>query len=106
MKKPIKKAKGKTVSKHTAAKKEAPKKKVDYKEMWKGMPEFVQEDARPIKQILVGFATPEDILKFSKLVGQPITDKTRSIWYPKVEDDGALDKRWSFKVPTKKAKKK
>lgn len=77
-------------------------KKIDYKEMWKGMPEFVQEDAGPIKKVLVSFATPEDILKFSKLVGQPITDKTRSIWYPKVEEDGALDKRYT----TKKAKKK
>lgn len=83
------------------------KKKVDYKGMWKGMPEFVQEDATPIKQILVGFATPEDILKFSKLVGQPITDKTRSIWYPKVEEDGALDKRWTTaEVKPKKSKKK
>lgn len=83
-------------------KKTVSKQKVDYKEMWKGMPEFVQEDARPIKQVLVNFATPEDILKFSKLVGQPITDRTRSIWYPKVEEDGALDKRYT----TKKTKKK
>jgi hypothetical protein len=69
--------------------------KIDYKEHWKGMPEFVAGDKQPIKQVLVGFANKEDMLRFSKLVGQEITAKTRSIWFPAVDTDGAINKRYT-----------
>ena len=80
------------------------KKKIDYMKMWDGMPEYVQESAQPIQKIIVGFATQEDILRFAKLVGQPITPKTRSIWYPPLVNKPIYNKRWSDKK-TKRAKK-
>ena len=52
---------------------------------WEGMPEFNQKDLSAMKAIRVNFASQEDIDKFSKLVKQKITLKTRSIWYPKAE---------------------
>ncbi|GAG01455.1 unnamed protein product, partial [marine sediment metagenome] len=58
---------------------------VDYEEMWQGMPEFEQEDKTEIKSIKINFATQEDIDRFSELIGQNITEKTRSIWYPEQE---------------------
>lgn len=70
-------------------------KKFDHKEHWKGMPEFNQPNMKPVHQVLVGFANKEDMHKFSKVVGQSITAKTKSIWYPEVLETGALDKRWS-----------
>ncbi len=76
-------------------------KKVDHKKLWEGMPEYKQEDARPIKQITVGFATEEDMLKFSKLVGQVITAKTRSIWYPPLIEKPIYNKRWADKKKSK-----
>jgi len=59
-------------------KEEKPKavKKVDYKEHWKGMPDFHQPNMKPIHQVLVSFQTNEDMHKFSKLVGQQVTAKT------------------------------
>lgn len=78
----------------------APKEKVkrfDPKEHWKGMPEFHQPDAGPVKQLIVNFENMENVHKFSKLIGQPITAKTKFVWYPEVPIEGAIDKRWSDK---------
>lgn len=68
--------------------------KIDYKEHWKGMPEFISENFKPLKQIIVAFASKEDILKFSKLVGKEITAKTRSIWFPPISNVPMFDKRY------------
>lgn len=56
---------------------------------WVGMPEFHQDDQMPHFQLIVNFATPEDVEAFAELVQQPINrtvgEKTKHIWYPKVE---------------------
>ena len=49
---------------------------------WAGMPEFVQEDLRPIQRIVVNFETKKDVDEFSKLIGQKLTYKTDTIWFP------------------------
>lgn len=46
------------------------------------MPEFVQNDARPVQKIVVNFSTPDDVQQFAKLVGYDLTPKSRSIWFP------------------------
>ena len=58
---------------------------VDYDELWQGMPEFEQEDQGAWQTIKVHFASEDDRGEFSHLIGQPLTDKTKSIWYPKRE---------------------
>lgn len=50
---------------------------------WDGMPAFAQEDLMPWKSMIVNFVSPEDLQAFAKLVGQTLTPRTRSIWYPK-----------------------
>jgi hypothetical protein len=52
---------------------------------WKGMPEFEQEDQLAHRQVIVSFSCDEDADSFFKLVGQSVTPKTKSIWYPKQE---------------------
>ncbi len=52
---------------------------------WKGMPEFEQEDLSSYQRIAVHFENPEAVAEFAELIGQKLTDKTRSIWYPEVE---------------------
>jgi hypothetical protein len=63
---------------------------IDFEKEWQGMPEFEQNDLSPMKSIKINFACLADIDAFSELIGQKITDKTRSIWYPKAkqQDDG------------------
>lgn len=53
-----------------------------WQEEWQNMPEFIQEDKEPYQSIVVSFETKEDVQKFSELVGQKLTYKTKSIWFP------------------------
>ena len=55
----------------------------DPREHWQGMPTFEQEDKLGIQQIVVHFETREDVAAFAKLVQQPITERTNSLWYPR-----------------------
>lgn len=66
----------------------------EWKKYWKGMPEFENEDNPPFKKIIVSFRTKEDYEDFAKLIGQKMTDKTKSIWHPRlnVEENRLL--RW------------
>lgn len=57
----------------------------NWKEEWKGMPEFKQEKKEPYSKIIVRFKTKEDLDEFAKLISQKLTDKTKSIWHPKLE---------------------
>ena len=63
-----------------------------WKEHWRDMPEFSHEDLTPEKSIIVHFACQEDRDAFAKLVGQTITYKTQSLWYPKAEIDRMVTK--------------
>lgn len=58
---------------------------INYDEMWQGMPEFEQEDKSSYQSIHVHFRNAEDVKEFAELIGQRLTDKTRSIWYPQAE---------------------
>ncbi len=54
---------------------------IDAADMWKGMPEFEYKE-RAIKSIQVHFEKQEDYEDFARLIGQTLTDQTRSIWHP------------------------
>lgn len=53
-------------------------------EEWKDMPEFVQEKQEPYAKVIVRFATEKDLQEFSNLIGQKLTNKTKSIWHPQL----------------------
>ena len=57
----------------------------DWKQEWLNMPEFENQDCSPVKSIKVSFASEEDIQKFAELIGQTVTMKTRTVWYPKAK---------------------
>jgi len=56
-----------------------------WREHWKNMPEFVQEDLTPYRVINVRFRNEEDVIEFEKLMNQRITEKQKTIWYPYAE---------------------
>ena len=66
----------------------------EWKAMWEGMPEFVQKDLQPVKQLIVSFETEADVKAFAELVGQTITMNTRSIWYPEAEIGHFADRKY------------
>jgi hypothetical protein len=55
-----------------------------WKKEWQGMPEFTQEKVEPYAMIQIRFETKADMDDFAKLIGQPLTIKTQSIWHPKL----------------------
>lgn len=62
---------------------------------WKDMPEFNQPDATSFRHIIVHFNDQESVDEFSELIGQDLTDKTKSIWHPKQERMDTESKRYS-----------
>lgn len=61
---------------------------------WKGMPEFVQEDNPPARKLTIYFRTEEDRIVFSNLINQDMTEKTKSIWHPKLDRTANAKLRW------------
>jgi len=55
---------------------------------WQGMPEFEQESI-PIRTIHLHFLSDEAVVEFAKLLEQTITDKTKYLYYPKLEPTNA-----------------
>ncbi len=55
---------------------------IDAAELWKGMPDFEQEDQESWKSIKVHFANQDDYEAFARLLNQTLTPITKSVWYP------------------------
>ena len=49
---------------------------------WQQMPEFVQEKQAPFACINFRFENEHDLHEFAEIVGQKLTSKTKSAWYP------------------------
>jgi hypothetical protein len=67
----------------------------DWKETWAGMPDFAQRNLMPWQTVQVHFANRPDRMAFAKLVDQPITDDTKSLWYPKAVIAHVAEKRYA-----------
>ena len=61
---------------------------------WVDMPEYDNTDKTPIKRLVINFSNIEDIPKFAAIIGQKLTDKTRSIWYPEQPNKNTESKRY------------
>jgi hypothetical protein len=59
-----------------------------------GMPDYNVVDLRPNRAIILNFKNDDDVAQFAKLIDQPITDKTRSLWFPKDEIASEKDRTW------------
>lgn len=49
---------------------------------WWGMPEYRHRDLSGVQKVVVHFKTRADVEAFARLVGQEVTERTRSLWYP------------------------
>jgi len=65
-----------------------------FKKYWKGMPTFDQNDNPPFRQLYLNFRNEEDYNEFAKLVDQQLTEKSKSIWYPKLDIEENSLHRW------------
>ena len=65
-----------------------------WKKYWLNMPEFIQENNPSYKSITVKFRTKEDFDQFSVQIGQELSEKTKSIWYPRLQVIANRHYRW------------
>jgi hypothetical protein len=65
-----------------------------WKSQWQGMPEYTQNNKNSYRSITMKFRNEEDYKDFSQKIGQEITDKTKSIWHPKLNVTKNLKLRW------------
>lgn len=61
---------------------------------WEGMPECVSDDLTAFDSVKVNFANAEDREAFAALIGQTVTESTRSLWYPPAPIGRYADKRY------------
>lgn len=63
---------------------------------WQGMPEFVQQKQEAYATLTVRFDSEEDLQEFAALIGQKLTQRTKSIWHPHRPHCGGPNsgKRW------------
>jgi hypothetical protein len=66
-----------------------------WKEKWAGMPDFEQEDLESWGAVKVHFKDREARDSFADLIGQALTERTRSIWFPPAEIGRYADKRYA-----------
>ena len=66
----------------------------EYETEWRGMPEFHQPDNGAFRQIIVSFDDQAGIDAFARAIGQSLTDKTKSVWYPPRERNNVVDLFW------------
>ncbi len=72
-----------------------------WKEEWNDMPEYSNKDLEPYQTIMIHFKDEADRIAFAKLIGQKITYKTKSLWYPPAEIGITTDRRWIDKEEVK-----
>ena len=69
-----------------------------WKEVWRGMPSFNQEDLTSFQAIKVHFRNLEDRAAFAKACGLRVTDTTQSLWYPQMPFADNTNKRWVTRI--------
>ena len=57
---------------------------------WENMPEFVNEKNDAYRKIIISFDKEEDVQDFARVLGQNITDKTKSLWWPAKRKDNDI----------------
>jgi hypothetical protein len=55
---------------------------------------FGQNESWKEVSVRINFANADDLRKFADLIGQPITTKTASVWYPAQAKELLSDKRY------------
>jgi hypothetical protein len=64
-------------------------------DIWRGMPEFLQRDLSPKRQLIVNFSSVEDFEEFSRRLGQRIGPRVPSVWFPEVVVQSEYGFLWS-----------
>lgn len=65
---------------------------LDTEEHWQDMPSFEHSDQSPFRSLTINFVNKEAVDTFFQLIKQDYTDKTKYVWFPKIEKNIIKDK--------------
>jgi site-specific DNA-methyltransferase (adenine-specific) len=65
---------------------------LDTEKEWEGMPSFEHDDLSPYMAIRVNFVNKEAVETFFKMIKQDYTEKTKYIWFPRIDKNVLKDK--------------
>lgn len=57
-----------------------------HEEHWVGMPEYISKDCTPFRTLMIHFEDKESVEIFKRFIGQTITDQTKYLYFPKVNE--------------------
>lgn len=63
-----------------------------WEQEWQDMPEYSHLDTAPLQQIVINFQTREAVKEFASIIGQNITSKTDTLWFPQKAKWTSLNK--------------
>lgn len=63
-------------------------------EEWVGMPEYDSNNEGPYRQLVISFNNQEAVAEFAELLGQTVTDKTKSLWFPMAIQGSSTDEQY------------
>lgn len=66
---------------------------------WKDMPSFSMTPEVPLHTIKLHFKTEEDMIDFSKLIGQEVKKTKENYWFPKLNRSAFSDKKYYTDEP-------
>lgn len=55
----------------------------------------MQDKKEPYAKIIIRFDSEEDLQDFANLIGQKLTNKTKSLWHPFKSHWGGIKKVWT-----------
>lgn len=61
---------------------------------WEGMPEYISDNQKPYRSIIMHFTNEKFVKQFAKLIQQDITGKTKYLYYPKQKKVKFTDKAY------------
>jgi hypothetical protein len=61
---------------------------------WDDMPAYKQEEFEAYHTLNVRFRNEEDVIAFAKLLEQSVSNKTKAIWYPALDQTRNSLLRW------------
>ena len=70
------------------------RKQKSWQKSWQNMPDFIQENNHPYMQITLHLEDESYLKELSKILNQNLSNKTKSIWYPKLERTENQKLRW------------
>jgi|TARA_R110002153_G_scaffold75892_8_gene195807 hypothetical protein len=66
----------------------------NWEKHWVGMPTYTQEHNKTYKTVMMHFRNAEDYKEYCDLIGQAMTMKTKSAWYPALDREANSLLRW------------